>query len=161
MTNEFFKVPKKLKNVTLWVHPEGRVVGGLFVKQQSSEHAGAEDPIELLNNQGETFLVFQHQQPLQTRFYNKASIIRVEYDSDQINLFDETESIQCQLQMMDGVLISGNICELLPPNRSRLFDYLNRKEERFIRLFDEGKGVCLVNKSYIIHATNLSSDASV
>jgi hypothetical protein len=56
--------------------------------------------------------------------------------------------------MMDGSLLSGVIRETLSPDRSRLFDYLNNADEPFIRLYNDPDTVCLVNKSYIIHAVS-------
>jgi hypothetical protein len=160
MISDFFKIPKALKNVTLWVHPDGPVVGGIYIKQQSNTHRGNEDPYELFN-ETTPFLVFQVQQPQKIRFYNRASIIRAEYREDDPAPLTSTEYIDCQLQMMDGAFFTGQIRELLPPDHPRLFDYLNRKEERFIRLYSDENNICLVNKSYIIHATNLSDGASL
>ena len=37
MQPESLKVPKRLKQVRLWVHPEGGVVGNLFLRIPSAE----------------------------------------------------------------------------------------------------------------------------
>ena len=79
MTKDFFKVPKQAKSVILWVHPEGRVLGELFVREQSLHHKGVEDPVELMN-QSEPFVVIHRDDVNEFRFYNKSSIVRVEYD---------------------------------------------------------------------------------
>ncbi len=151
MSEQRLKIPKNLREVTLWVHPEGRVIGSLFLRQQSIHHAGEEEPREVLN-QEEPFLVLKRDAPDELRFYNRASIVRVEYmdtppDDGGTNGF---VTLPCELHMMDGSYIKGNIMERLPSESARLFDYLNRKEERFIRVFQEGNLVCLVNKAYVI-----------
>ena len=154
MTTDHLKIPKTLKEVILWVHPEGRVVGSLFLREQSVHHAGAEEPLEVLN-QGEHFVVLQREEPTELRFYNRASIIRVEYPGDKppCDGAQGTKALPCQLNMMDGSLIAGTICEPLPPDHSRLFDYLNRDPDRFIRIYLDEQTVCLVNKAYIIQVS--------
>jgi hypothetical protein len=149
MQTDSLKVPKLKRKVSLWVHPEGQVIGSLFIREQSPHHAGEESPQEVLN-EDTAFVVLEKQQPEQLRFYNRNAIIRVEY---QGQAEAGTSSLACQLNMMDGSVIIGTICENLPPEHSRLFDYLNRDNKRFIRLFTSDNDVCLVNKSYIINVT--------
>lgn len=149
MTNEILKVPKKLKPVTLWVHPEGRVRGSLYLREQSPDHAGPEQPLEVLN-QCNPFVVIKREEPDELRFYNMRSIIRVEYEAEHGPPTDIPQQ-RCQVQMMDGSFINGAIREQLPPARARLLDYLNRSDECFIKMhMDEGI-IYLINKAYIIH----------
>lgn len=150
MANDILRVPKKLAPVTLWVHPEGRVLGSLFLREQSPNHAGAEHPLEVLN-QSEPFLVFRRDDPLELRFYNKRSIIRVEYAAQDASPTTDAVEIECRLHMMDGSLISGTIQESLAPDRARLLDYLNKTIDGFIKIHMEEGAVYLVNKAYIIH----------
>lgn len=152
MNNKTLKVPKKLRSISLWVHPEGRVLGGIYVREQSANYAGEEQPLEILN-QAEPFLVVKRQAPDELRFYNKRSIIRVEYERESETGGDSSDEtfLHCRLQMMDGSLISGTIQEALPPDRSRLLDYLNRVHDNFIKLYSDDGPVYLINKAYIIH----------
>jgi hypothetical protein len=145
-------VPKKLRHITLWVHPEGRVLGGIYVREQSAHHAGEEQPLEILN-QPEPFVVVKREDPAELRFYNKRSIIRVEYDNPEESVDEAMHEtfLHCRLQMMDGSLISGTIQESLPPDRARLLDYLNRVDDGFIKLTSDEGAVYLINKAYIIH----------
>ena len=144
------KVSKKLCAVTLWVHPEGRVVGSLFLREQSSDYGGTEQPLEALNR-CQSFLVFKVDEPDELRFYNIKSVIRVEYGSTDSDLSTEVDPMQCHLHMMDGSLIHGTVFESLPPDHARLLDYLNRGEESFIKVHVEGDLIYLINKSYINH----------
>jgi hypothetical protein len=151
MYPESLKIEKKLKEVTLWVHPEGMVVGSVFVRLQSPDSAAEEDPAEVLNAP-EAFLVMRREPEGEIRFYNKNSIVRVEYQADEKRTFPELEPLGCTLRMMDGSNVQGMIRKPLPPDRARLLDYLNRDEERFIKVDTPEGRVYLVNKPYVVCA---------
>ena len=151
MLRDRLKIPKKLKLVTLWVHPEGRVVGSLFLRPQSANRAGEEEPLEVLNT-ADPFLVLKRDQPDELRFYNKSSVVRVEYDDDPVPP-PSVDPLPCGLHLMDGSLITGTIQRALPPDRSRLFDYLNLNDERFVKVHCTGGNICVVNKAYIACVT--------
>ena len=152
VSNDLLRIPKNPSPVTLWVHPEGQVRGSLFVRQQSVNHAGQETPLEVLN-QTEAFLVIQRESPDELRFYNRSAIVRVDYLEQEPFELPGAVSLPCEVHMMDGSLITGTVREPLAADRARLFDYLNRSEERFLKVHVDGNGVCLVNKSYVIHVT--------
>lgn len=157
MKAEIFKVPKSEKEVSLWVHPDGMVKGSLFLREQSQEHDGQEKPVDVLN-QDHPFVVVRLHNPEQLRFYNRSSIIRVEYplDDGEESLPDDDHTIiTCAIHMMDGSILEGTIREVLPPDRSRLFDYLRKEKTRFIRLFFSDTEVCLINKSFINYVSPL------
>ena len=149
MREDSLKVPTILKEVILWVHPEGRVVGSLYLRQQSMHHAGQETVLEALNKK-EPFVVFKRSEPNEHRFYNRKSIIRVEYSGREYQVARAIKPLSCQLQLMDGSLFKGTIQEPLHPNQARLLDYLNKKDETFVKLHVDELTV-LINKSYIIH----------
>jgi hypothetical protein len=153
MLRDRLKIPKKLKLVTLWVHPEGRVVGYLFLRPQSATRAGEEEPLEVLNT-ADPFLVLKRDHPDELRFYNKSSVVRVEYDEEDEALdIPVVDPLPCRLHLMDGSLITGTIRKAMPPDRSRLFDYLNLHDERFVKVYGDEGGVCIVNKAYIACVT--------
>jgi hypothetical protein len=151
--NDILKVPKKLRPVTLWVHPEGRVIGSIYLRTQSPHHAGSEQPLEALNA-CESFLVFNRDEPAELRFYNIKSVIRIEYTASEDDIAEtdaESNPMRCHLQLMDGSYIDGSIRESLPPNHARLLDYLNRADENFIKVHMDDGMVYLINKSYVNH----------
>ncbi|NOX91747.1 MAG: hypothetical protein GXP18_04655 [Gammaproteobacteria bacterium] len=154
MNNDILKVPKKLRLVTLWVHPEGRVIGSIYLRTQSPNHAGSEQPLEALNA-CESFLVFNRDEPAELRFYNIKSVIRIEYaatgDDETADNGTTNNPMHCHLQLMDGSCIDGSIRECLPPDHARLLDYLNRSNEAFIKVYMEDGLIFLINKSYINH----------
>ena len=150
MGQETLKVKKTLQEVIMWVHPEGQVHGALYVSVDKQAQP-VEDPHSVLNNNW-PFLVLRRRDPDELRFYNRGSIIRVEYDQARPN-DPATVDIPCRILMMDGAVFEGEISEVLPPERARLYDYLNQANDRFLRVYlDEGR-VCLLNKSYIIQVT--------
>lgn len=145
------KIPKIQQRVTLWVHPEGRVIGSLYLTQFDEF---TEQPADLVN-QDKAFLVINREDPDELRFYNRNTIIRVEYEVSALPDKEDIHVIPCQLHMMDGSLISGEIREQMPADYPRLFDYLNQQECRFVKLHVNKKTVYLVNKSYINYASAL------
>ncbi len=151
MYPDSLKIEKKLKEVTLWIHPEGVVLGQLFVRPQSPESATEENPAEVLNGPA-PFIVLRRDPPEPIRFYNKNSIVRVEYDVDEAVSCPVAQPLECTLRMMDGSHIQGVIRKPMPPDRARLLDYLNLTEERFVKVDTPEQRVYLVNKTYIVCA---------
>ena len=146
MASNRLKIDKTARPISLWVHPEGRVSGDIFLTPESGQARG-EAPEDVLN-QAEPFLVMQKKSPAEVRFYNRASIIRAEIDESESSLSGETYTYNCHLLMMDGTEIKGTIQESLPKEFSRLYDYLNKKSDRFIKLYTNDV-IYLINKSYI------------
>ncbi|MGE3542084.1 MAG: hypothetical protein AB7N91_32290 [Candidatus Tectimicrobiota bacterium] len=151
--NQRYQIPKQLRQVSIWVHPEGLVVGSLFLSYHTRNGAGLEDPLAVLN-EASPFVALQRHHPDELRFYNKQALVRIEYQDDEMLMEEGLTTLHCQLAMMDGSLLAGTVRHLLPPGRARLYDYLNLNTERFVRLY-VAEGVCLVNKAYIVGATPL------
>ncbi len=152
MTNNVLTVPKIQKQVALWIHPEGKVIGELYLRQQSTSHAGEEQPSEALED-AESFVVVHVRQTEEVRFYNLSSIIRVEYREHEAAPNPEPRELPCQLHLMDGSMVIGKVREALHPERARLLDYLNEKQRRFVKVYVDDAEVCLVNKAYVIRVT--------
>jgi hypothetical protein len=142
------KIPKIEKALRLWAHPDGLVLGSIFLHLPEPERARIEDPWRVLNGV-EDFLVVRLDGPEALRFYNKASLIRVEYQEDEPYISDSGKDLFCRVHMMDGSVIDGAMRKSLPPERSRLYDYMNTDNPRFLKLYIEGTGVCLINKTYV------------
>ena len=145
------KIAKALREVSMWVHPEGLVSGSIFVTV-GEDNGSQEDPRYVLNEDS-PFLILKRKAPEELRFYNRASIIRVEYEDTKPD-GEKYTHLSCRVHMMDGSVINGDIVEVLPNDRERLYDYLNQGQERFIRLYTSDTEICMVNKSYIIQISN-------
>lgn len=145
-----WKVPKKLYDVELWVHPEGLVVGALFVHLESADEAsGGQRPLEVLNDK-QRFVVVKRSNPDEIRFYNRSAIVRVEYQDRWPRSDSDAVAQRCQVHLMDDSLIEGTMMKSLPPDRRRLLDFLNVDDEIFMTIYGDGDRVCLVNKSYVV-----------
>jgi len=148
--SEAWKIPKALHQVSMWVHPAGRVIGSLFVHLQSTRYEhGPQRPLEVLND-GRHFLVLQRDEPKELRFYNRSAIVRVEYRDEAPESRDGLVAQRCQIHLMDGSLIEGTMMKSLPPDRSRLLDFLNLEEEAFMTIYGDDGIVCLINKAYVV-----------
>ncbi len=149
-STEHLRIPKKMKEVMLWVHPTGAVVGSIFLYFRGQQGGdAAQDPLDVLNHE-DPFLVLHREAPDEIFFCNKNSIVRVEYADKGAAEPIGAVVIPCRLHMMDGSIIDGIIKESLPPENSRLFDYMNISDERFIKLHVDEHYRCLVNKAYIV-----------
>jgi len=151
------RIPKREQTVVLWVHPDGPVIGALFLHMPEPDRPEGETPWHVMN-QPEPFLAVKRDGPGEPRFYNKASIIRVEYQEDAPAAGTSGRELPCRLHMMDGSLIDGAMRRSLPPERSRLYDYMNAGDERFMALHTAEGCVCLINKSYIVCISTRDED---
>lgn len=149
MDAQALRVPKNLRPVVLWIHPEGKVVGSLFVHRQSPHRPGEEQPLDVLNR-ADPFVVLLRDEPEEVRFYNRASIVRVEIEETARPPLEGMRLRSCALHMMDGSLIEGTVMKSLPPDRARLFDLLNEPEP-FVKIYQDGQGAVLINKAYVMY----------
>ncbi len=142
------KIPKVERALRLWAHPDGLVLASIFLHMPDPNRALCEDPWTVLNG-GDDFLVVRRHDPEELRFYNKACLIRVEYQEDELYVSDTGKDLPCRVHMMDGSVVDGAMRKSLPPERSRLYDYMNTDNPRFLKLYVDGGTVCLLNKSYV------------
>ena len=154
MSDGSLVIPKKQVSVTLWVHPEGRVQGSMFVHLPGSDSAREEQPSDVINETVD-FVVIQREDPDELRFYNKSSIVRVHYQEQVSSMPDEGQPRPCRITMMDGSLIEAEICKATPEERSRLYDYMNDTSERFLKVRGGGSEVLLINKSYVVYISDV------
>ncbi len=150
------KIPKRLKPLTLWIHPEGRVGASLFLDLQG-KHGGEEEELLDILNQRAPFLVLKREDSHELRFYNKAFIIRAEYHEESPSQPMGIALLPCRLHLSDGSIIEGSVREALRPESSRLFDFLNLNDRAFAKIHIEQGNVCLVNKAYVVSVTPLSN----
>ena len=156
MEDDALKVPKKQVPVTLWVHPEGRVVGSMFVHYPGPDETQCEQPWDVINEAAD-FVAVKLDEPHEMRFYNKSSIVRIEYRDSGFSTIAEGKPLPCMLTLMDGSLIEGQICKATPVERSRLYDYMNDTGERFLKLCSDEADVMLVNKSYVVYISTVDA----
>ena len=151
-----FKIPKIEKPVSLWAHPDGLVLGSIFLHLPEPDRSTVEDPWSVLNG-ADDFLVVRLHEPEGLRFYNKASLIRVEYTEEALYVADAGKDLPCRIHMMDGSILDGAMRKSLPPEHSRLYDYMNTDNPRFLKLYTGGSSVCLINKTYVGYIATLDN----
>ena len=159
MDKTSLKILKRQMPVTLWVHPEGRVVGSMFLTFPSPQSAGGEKPVDVINRAVD-FLVFKLEDTDEIRFYNKSSIIRVEYWDGSSSDDNSGRPQPCRITMMDGALFEGEISKQQPEEHSRLYDYMNDTRERFLHLRLGDGMFALINKSYIVSISSAETTSS-
>jgi len=160
MSQSALKIPKQQVPMTIWVHPEGQVAGAIFLNLPGSDSHGTEQPCDVLNESAD-FLVIMRSDPEGVRFYNKSSIVRVEYRHDTRFPAEDGKSLPCRVIMMDGALIEAEFCKVLPAEQSRLSDYVRDTRERFFKLRLAGGDMTLVNKSYVVYISELEGHGAV
>ena len=158
MSYSSLKIPKQQVPMTIWVHPEGRVIGAIFLNMPGPDSHGTEQPWDVLNESAD-FLVIKRSDPEGVRFYNKSSIVRVEYRDNARFPAEDGRALACRIIMMDGSLIEGEFCKVLPAEQSRLSDYMRDTRERFFKLRLAGGDMTLVNKSYVVYISELEAQA--
>ena len=147
-------VPKKRVPVTLWIHPEGPVQGLMFIHLPDCASGREEQPADVINETAD-FLVIEREGRDEIRFYNKSSIVRLQYANDLFLAVDEGRPQSCRITMMDGSLIDAEIFKVTPEDRSRLYDCMNDTSERFLKVRPGGSEVMLINKSYVVYISTL------
>ncbi|MBA2490463.1 MAG: hypothetical protein H0V34_01745 [Gammaproteobacteria bacterium] len=153
MDKDALRIPTTMQRADLWVDPGQCVSGSIFLHLETRRHAGQERPEDVLN-EPEPFLVFRTDPPNELRLYCKRRITLMQYlDEQPSNEMAGRTILGCRLLLADGVMVAGSIREFLPPERPRLFDYLNNCSESFIRLHLEAGMVGLINKEHIIYAS--------
>jgi len=149
---EELRIPKRRTSVEVLL-PGGAVRQVIvFLSEFASTHVGAERLSDLLNGTNE-FLPAVDLESDRATFLNRASIcaarVAPELEED-VHAADgatiPTEH-EVEITLNDGSVLKGLISYVLPPDRSRLADYLNDSTP-FFRLL-EGNKVSLVNKRHV------------
>ena len=107
MDDNIFRIQKVRMPVTVWVHPEGLVSGAIFLHPPYPDSPRGEQPWDILNESAD-FLVIKRDDLEAVRFYNKNSIVRLEY-GEAMPERTVDKPLPCRLILMDGSLIEGEI----------------------------------------------------
>lgn len=121
-----------------------------FLRQQAEEHSGRELIIDLLNSKA-GFIACDDYLTKEILFVNKSRIMCLELEGQ--DLLEETllsPAISVRLELTNGEVLEGVFLVELPPERSRLSDYLNFTPQ-FLYLCRE-EGDLILNKSYVLSA---------
>lgn len=154
MTDDL-RVPKRRAQVeVLLPGGESRQVT-VFLAQFASAHAGPERVSDLLNAAEGEFLAAVDAATDTIIFLNRQGVAAArvprEWESDEELSGGEEQEVE--IALMDGTQLRGTVRYLMPPERSRLTDYLNDPQP-FVRLA-HGEKVMLVNKRHIARVTKV------
>ena len=153
MGSEAYRIPKREQLVEMWVEPEGATQVYLFLLPPGSEFGEGEVPLDVLN-QPDEFVVVRSVEG-QVYCLNKRYIVRVRFEEPERPDAETAPRIHCVFRLHDGEEIEGTVREYLPPEHSRLIDYLNQIAGPFIRLELHDGMTLLLNKRYCVRAVPL------
>ena len=147
--NHRYMIPKALRQVTLWVHPEGRVIGSLFLSFHTKNGPGLR--ILVPSSMRQRRFSCQRAEPEDSVSITKGPLSawntrRKRHRARRVRA-SRRYTVKCRSWMARS---SQVLCAIHPPNHERLYDYLNLSKERFAKLYLEDGNVCLVNKAYIV-----------
>jgi len=147
---EELRVPKRRVPVEV-VLPGGaarRVA--LFLAEAAPGHDGPERPGDVLNGSS-AFIPALDEESGGMTFLNRASIalarVSAEVEPDPGGGFTIPNEQEVEITLADGSRLSGLVSYVLPPERSRLGDFLNQATP-FFRLLERG-GVTLVGRAHV------------
>ena len=147
MTDEL-KVPKRRAQVEVLL-PGGAVRQVMvFLGESAHDHAGAERLSDLLNGHVD-FVPALDTASNQMTFLGRQSIAAARIARELEGGDEHTIATEHEVEvtLVDGTVLRGLVTFVLPPERSRLLDYLNDAQP-FVRLLETDK-VALINKRHI------------
>ncbi len=150
---EIYRVPRREVPVSILVD-DGQILDGTLFTAESGTAGRPEDLLSHLNDPGEDFV------PLlcgaDSVVLNKAGILWVQVTGGPASEIAEDsgsgQSIPVRLCLAGGVGVEGTLNVVMPPERSRVLDYLNASG-RFLPLFGEGT-VTLVQRRFVVTVRN-------
>ncbi|BDG10576.1 hypothetical protein [Anaeromyxobacter paludicola] len=149
MTEEL-RVPKRKVPVEVGLSGGGTRRVAVFLAEYASHHTGAERLGDLLNGEGEFIPALDEEAKAMT-FVNRAGVAfarvsrAVEAGGDGELTIPTEHTVEVAL--VDGRTLRGLVSYVLPPERSRLVDYLNDGPPFFPLL--EADAVVLVNRRLV------------
>jgi hypothetical protein len=145
---EDLKVPKQRAEVEVLLPGGAARQVVVFLSEFASTHSGRERLSDLLNG-GEDFVPALDTLTGNMTFLGRQSIaaarVAPEWEpADETVMASEHE---LEVTLADGTVLHGRVRIVMPPERSRLLDYLNDAPP-FLKLVERGS-VALVNKRHI------------
>jgi hypothetical protein len=155
---EIYRIPRREMAVRIFLD-DGRSIDGSLFTSDTGPGGRPEDLLHHLNDPSEEFV------PLSSgrdRFLlNKAGIIWAQITGDAAREISadigEGHRVPVRLSLAGGVNLVGTFSVVMPPERSRVLDYLNAAG-RFVPLFGEGT-VTLVQRGFVV-VVRAADDAS-
>jgi hypothetical protein len=146
---EIYRIPRREVQVRILLD-DGRTLDGALFTTETTTGGRTEDVLQFLNGIDVEFV------PLATGkdsfLLSKAGVIWVELTGEPAReISREVEAgrrVPVRLTLAGGLSVVGTLMILMPPERSRVVDYLNASG-RFLPLFGEGV-VTLVQRRFVV-----------
>jgi len=150
------RVPKRRAEVEV-VLPGGAIRRvAVFLSEFASHHQGGERLSDLLNGDQAFFPALDGESGEMT-FLNRGGIavarVAAEHERDPATELTLPSEHEVEITLVDGGRLCGLLSFVLPPERSRLIDFLNDAPPFFALL--EAEHVALVNKRYVARVAPL------
>ena len=151
---DLYRIPRREVEASILLD-DGRALDGALFTAESSIGGGAEDVLHLLNGSDVEFI------PLLTGkdsfLLGKSGIVWVQLTGEPAGeIAREAEGgrrVPVRLSLAGGLNVVGTLMVAMPPERSRIVDYLNAPG-RFMPLFNDGS-VTLVQRRFIVTVRSL------
>lgn len=149
------RVPKRRVSIEIAIAHAGRRSVSVFLSEFASHHAGPERVSDLLNGDAD-FIPTVVQGSDTTTFFQRLGLLCAWVAPDEEAQATEgpppTEH-GLELTFSDGTVIRGQVGYVLPPERSRLIEFLN-EAPAFFRLLAADR-VALINKRHVTQVVPL------
>ncbi len=147
---QMFQVPKHRTPVELLLADGTSRAVSVFLAESAARHPGPERPSDVLD--GESEFIPAVEASTDAVFVLKCTSVVVARVASSVEGDDVTQGTtptehEVEITLVGGAKLRGFVSYSLPPDRSRLTDFLN-SEPRFIKLIEQD-GVALVNKQHV------------
>lgn len=146
---EIYRIPRRELSVRILLD-DGRSLDGKLFTADAGPNGGSEDLVHHLNDPSQEFVALSCGDD--RVLVNKAGIIWAQTSgaaAEEIAaLALGARTVPVRLSLAGGISLVGTLRIVMPPDRSRVLDYLNAAG-RFVPLFGEGT-VTLVQRSFVV-----------
>lgn len=146
---EIYRIPRREVEVRILLD-DGRILDAALFTAENAAGSRAENVLHLLNGGNVEF--FPLVSGNDSFLLSKAGVIWVQLTGDAAReIARESEAgheVPVRLTLAGGMTLVGSLMILMPPERSRVVDYLNAAS-RFLPLFGEGI-VTLVQRRFVV-----------
>ncbi len=149
-----YRIDKLRRAVSIVLSDGTELAGDVFLQARARLRSSPEEPLDLLNGDEPFFVLSMDDRVL---LVAKDDVVRLETTPPEAdNPLDFPHlGIDVEIMFIGGATQSGCIFPETPAGRSRLIDFLNSFDQRFLAVYSADK-VCLVNRRLISCVRQLS-----
>jgi len=156
---EIYRIPRHELDVRILLD-DGRTLAGSLFSAQTGALGGPEHALDFLNTNAEEFVPFISGND--SVLLNKAGIIWVQLTGEEAGEIAAAHGagrqVPVRLTLTGGLSIMGTFSIVMPPERTRVVDYMNAVG-RFLPLFGDGVAT-LVQRGFVVSVRSAEGDGS-